>query len=297
MAIGFPCPPSVAAPVSWVAAPASACRRRQASSGVSPGRINLVPCGTGSLAPPRAALVCGMVGVVGDAEATARSAGATGARTGPGATGFVGVEMTPIRDPLTGFCSRDCLAGLRPSSRWSHRRIVSRPISMPINRRPPTSDSADSPAWASRSNSSRCGSNWAVAWLRGCRTWATAWDSVVGRAVASGEWMGSDMGADEAQYMWWSGRARGAPRAQSKRQRLDVGVIPHCFLLVLVDRLIWFSGFLGGFEFGWIGWLKFSVGSWFEWFVFGELVESLSSGFQVGPCSLNSGWVYGGGEC
>ena len=32
-------------------------------------------------------------------------------------------------------------------------------------------------------------------------------------------------------------------------------------------------------------------------FVVGGLVESLSSGFQVGPCSLNSGWVYGGGGC
>jgi hypothetical protein len=78
---------------------------------------------------------------------------------------------------------------------------------------------------------------------------------------------------------------------------LDVGVIPHCFLLVLVDRLIGFSGFMSDLRFGWIGWLIFFVGSWVRWFGFGELVESLGSGFQVGSWSHDLGWVSGGGGC
>ena len=298
MAITFSCPLSVAALVLWIAAPASACRRRQASNGVSPGRINRVPCGTGSLAPSDLGPARSAVVVAGDAgESATRSSGAAGVKTGPAATGFVGVEMAPIRDPRTGFCRLDRLAGLRPNSRWSHRRIVSRPISMPINRKPPTNDSADSPAWANRSNSSRCGSNWAVAWLRGCRAWDTAWVSVVGRTVASEEWMGSDMGADEAQYTWWSGRARGAPRAQSKRQRLDVGVIPHCFLLVLVDQRVGYSGFVVDVSFSWMSWLNFSVGSSCEYFVVGEYVEWLKSGVLSDVWLMSSGWIYGGGGC
>ena len=111
------------------------------------------------------------------------------------------------------------------------------------------------------------------------------------------EWMGSDMVLDEAWYACWSGDARVAPEAQSKRQRLDVGVIPHCFLLVLVGRLVGFLGFLSELSFGWVGWLILFVGSWVRWFVFGELVESLGSGFQVGSSSHHLGWVYGGGGC
>jgi hypothetical protein len=105
------------------------------------------------------------------------------------------------------------------------------------------------------------------------------------------------MGADGDWYEQRAVSASGAVGSSSKRQRLDVGVIPHCFLLVLVDRLIWVSGFLGDLRFGWIGWLKFSVGSWVRWFVIGELLESLGSGFQIGPWSLNLGWVSGGGGC
>jgi hypothetical protein len=259
--------------------------------------MNRVPFGTGSFAPRRAGPGCGVGGAIGDAgEAATRSSGATGAKTGPAATGFVGVEMAPIRDPRTGFCRRDRLAGLRPNSRWSHRRIVSRPISMPISRRPPTSDSADSPAWANRSNSSRCSSNWAVAWLRGCRAWATAWDSVVGRGVASGEWMGSDMVVNGSLYAWWLGSARGAPRAQSKRQRLDVGVLSYCFVLFLLGEA---DLFLGSF----IGWsirlIDFTV------FVSGALVELVSlsrwfAGFVshfLSGFSLGSGLIFGGGGC
>jgi len=263
-----------------------------------------MPSNIGLLAPLGARLGCAVGGVAGGVgESETHSAGAAGVKTDLVATGFVGVEMAPIRDPLTGFCRRDRLAGLRPSSRWSHRRIVSRPISMPIRRRPPTNDSTDSPAWASRSNSSRCGSNWAVAWLRGCRAWATAWDSVVGRAVASGEWMGSDMGADGAQYAWWSGGARGAPRAQSKRQRLDVGVLPY-FLFFLLDELshLWCSyvGWLSGL----VDSLSFGFRSLVKWWCYGSLVEPLEldlsvvySGRYLGRSPCAQGLVFGGGGC
>jgi hypothetical protein len=105
------------------------------------------------------------------------------------------------------------------------------------------------------------------------------------------------MGADGDWYEQRAVSASGAVGSWSKRQRLDVGVILHCFLLVLVIRLVGFSGFLSELSFGWIGWLKFSVGSWVKWFVFGELVESLGSGFQVDSWPYNLGWVCGGGGC
>ncbi len=136
----------------------------------------------------------------------------------------------------------------RPRSCLSHRRMVSRPISIPNKRRPPTSDSADSPARLKRSSSSRCGSSWAVAWLRGCRAWATAWASVVGRTGGNGWSMVSGWAVDGAQYAWRLGGARGAPRAHSKRKRLDVGVLPYCFLLSLLGEAV---SIFGSF----IGWL------------------------------------------
>lgn len=141
-------------------------------------------------------------------------------------------------------------AGLRLSSRSSQRRMVSRPTSIPINRRPPTSDSTDSPACLNCSNSSRCGSNCAVAWLRGCRAWATAWARVVGRRGLSEEWMGNDMVADGAQYAWSLSRARGAPRARSKRKRLDVGVLPYSFVLFLSDESDYISSLVSDWVVG-----------------------------------------------
>lgn len=159
----------------------------------------------------------------------------------------------------------------RPPRCWrSHRRIVSRPISIPMSRRPPTNDSADAPARLNRSNSSRCGSSRTVAWLRGCRAWATAWASVVGGVVMDGERTGNDMGADGALYAWWSGGARGALGAHSKRKRLDVGVLSYCFVLFLfgesaysfsslIDRFTRLVDFLG--------------------FVFGNMVELVSLSF------------------
>ncbi len=300
MAITFSCPLAVAAPVLWVPAPASACRLRQASHGVSPGRMNLVPCGTGTLAPRCAGPGGGVGGATGDAaEVATRSSGATGTGTGSAATGFVGVEIAPIRDPLTGFCRRDRLAGLRPNSRWSHRRMVSRPISMPISRRPPTNDSADSPACASRNNFSRCGSSCAVAWLRGCRAWATAWSSVVGRGVVSGEWMGSDMVVNGSLYAWWLGRARGAPWAQSKRKRLDVGVLPYFFLLFLLDEVGFFLGSVISWFIGLVDFLVFHFGVIVELVYLSSRFPRLLGHFsgRVILGSVEPSLVVGGGGC
>ncbi len=158
----------------------------------------------------------------------------------------VGIGSTVGRSPAEAPAEAFGLRRLR--SRWSQRRMVSRPILMPISPKPMASVSAESPASASRSNSSRCGSSCAVAWLRGCRDWATAWASVVGRGVVGGEWMGNDMVLDGPLYAWWSGRARGAPRAHSKRKRLDVGVLPYFFVLFLLGNSACFlSSCIGSF--------------------------------------------------
>ena len=205
----------------------AAVRRCSASYGVSPGRIKVVPSGTGSWAPPR---------IVNRLVLTGAGVDMTGGDS-------AGTSVAAITN---GVAASSCLPapfrrfrGFVPNCSCSQRRIVSRPISIPMSRRPPTSDSADSPACRRRSNSSRWDSSWAVAWFRGCRAWATAWVNVVGRTVANREWVGSDMGADAQRYGWWSGGARGAPQAHSKRQRLDVGVLPSLFLFV-------FGGYFGG---------------------------------------------------
>jgi hypothetical protein len=144
---------------------------------------------------------------------------------------------------------------LRAPRCWrSHRRMVSRPIPIPMSRRPPTKDSAEAPARLNRSNSSRCGSSRTVAWLRGCRACATAWASVVGGVVTDGERTGNDMGADGSLYAWWSGGARGAPGAHSKRIRLDVGVLYSCFVLFLLDDLSHRWGSI-------LAWVVFSLAS------------------------------------
>ncbi len=219
---------------------------------------------------------------------------------------FGATETWAASSAVTGADSEteriDCLrrlASFLPNCCCSHRRMVSRPISMPISRKPPTSDSADSPARLKRSNSSRCGSSCAVAWLRGCRAWATAWASVVGRGVVNGEWMGNDMGAIASFYMWWSGSARGAPEAQSKRKRLDVGVLPYFFVLFFLGE----SGFILGSLIGWfISLLDFLV------FVSGVSVElvSLSLWFhrfsahfacRIILGSFGPSLVVGGGGC
>ena len=261
--LGAPCVALTAASAASRAM-RSACRRFHASNGVSPGRMNLVPSSTGTFAPPCTEAERGAVAVVGVArESAGRSLGASAATSGKGATGLIDVALALVLDPFAVFRRR--FAGLRPSSLWSHRRMVSRPISIPISRSPPTSDSADSPAALSRSNSSRCASSCAVAWLRGCRAWATAWASVVGRAVVGEVWMGNDMGVIGERYAQRSGGARGAPRAHSKRKRLDVGVLTYFFLLFWLSELSSFFGFFVGRFIGPVGSLRlyfvFSVGS------------------------------------
>jgi hypothetical protein len=268
----------------------AASRRRKASLGLSPGRMSEVPSSTGSSAPRSSGGAGGAL--VNVAGAGKLGTGETGAATVDSAATGVdsGAGRMPLFRRLTGFL---------PSWSCSHRRRVSRPISIPISRRPPTSDSADSPAWASRSNSSRCASSCAVAWLRGCRAWATAWASVVGRAVVSGEWMGSDMVASGSLYAWWLGRARGAPKAHSKRKRLDVGVLPYFFLLFLFSELSSFFSFVVSW---FIGLVDFVV---FHFLVLVELVY-LSSWFLslVGRflsrffySSYSQSLVTGGGGC
>jgi hypothetical protein len=81
------------------------------------------------------------------------------------------------------------------------------------------------------------------------------------------------MGVIGERYAQHQGGARGAPHAQSKRQRLDVGVIPHCFLLVLVDRLVGLSGYFVDFRFSWLGWFVGSVGLGWVLFIFGGLLS------------------------
>ena len=200
-------------------------------------------------------------------------------------------------DSATGLkaCLRR-LAGFLPDCCCSHRRMVSRPISMPISRRPPASDSADSPARLKRSSSSRCGSSWAVAWLRGCRAWATAWASVVGRMGGNGWSMVSGWAVDGVQYAWRLGGARGAPRAHSKRKRLDVGVLPYCFLLLLVGEAVLIFGSFIGRLMKWVDYLDLvrgdfvelvSLSRWFPW-----VLDRFSSWSSHGSDS-----AFGGGGC
>ncbi len=167
------------------------------------------------------------------------------------------------------------LAGLRSDCWSSQRRKVSRPISMPSNRKPPTSDSTESPAWRSRSNSSRWTSSCAVAWLRGCRDWATAWASVVGGGGFDKECMGNDWVSNEARYADRTRIARGAPEAHSKRKRLDVGVSSYAFVFILVDDFGSFIGFLLHWLIRWLVSLSLYWGSFVEWLLNCSWVESL----------------------
>lgn len=245
------CPHSVATPVLRAAASVScsAYRRRQAANGVSPGWMNLVPSGTGSLAPPRTGPGCGAIAATGDAgESAARSAGVIGTVTGNGASVLIGVTTAPVRDPLADFCRRRRLAGVRPSSRLSHSRRVSWPMLMPSWRRPPTSEPTELPVWRSRSNSSRCGASWATARSRGQRARSTASASVGEGAGVTWECAVSDMGVIGGRYAQHQGGARGAPRARSKRKRLDVGVLPYFFVFFLLGE----AGFFFGSFIGWL---------------------------------------------
>jgi len=188
------------------------------------------------------------------------------------------------------------LAGFRPNSRLSHRRMVSRPTSMPIKRKPPTSDSADSPAWCRRNSSSWCDSSCAVAWLRGCLAWATAWANVVGGGGFDGEYPDSDMVANEAQYACRPGIARGAPRAHSKRKRLDVGVLYYCFVLLFWGEAGFFLGSLIGWLIELVDCLVFVRGVFVEWVYLSRWIPGFVGQFLDG-FSRGSGLVVGGGGC
>ena len=210
----------------------------------------------------------------------------------------IGAALATIAGwPAPGFAVRLLrLAGLRPSSQSSQRRMVSRPISMPSSRRPDARVSGESPAWCRRSSSSRCDVSCAVAWLRGCRTCSTAWAKVVGRGGVSEEYAGSDMGADGEWYEQRAVSASGAVGPWSTRKRLDVGVLPHFFVLFLLGE----AGFFLGLSVGWcIGLVDCLV------FVGGVIVELayLRSWFPgllgrfLSRFSLGSGLIFGGGGC
>lgn len=264
-----------------------ASRRRKASCGVSPGRIN------------EESRTGGDIGAVGRAES---GTGLTLLGPTPFSSG-----RSPAVSPDDGAgvasamwrCDLFRRAGFCPNSRSSQRRRVSRPISTPISRRPAVSVSTDSPACLSRSNSSRWDTSRTVAWLRGNRDCSTASAKVVGREVVSGGWMGSDMVVNGERYAWCLGSARGAPQAQSKRKRLDVGVVTCCFVLFLLDESGYFLSSL-------IGWFIRLVD--FLDFVFGALVELVPLRFwlhrlavhfssRVVLGSFNPSLVAGGGGC
>lgn len=210
----------------------------------------------------------------------------------------IGAALATIAGwPAPGFAVRLLrLAGLRPSSQSSQRRMVSRPISMPSSRRPDARVSGESPAWCRRSSSSRCDVSCAVAWLRGCRTCSTAWAKVVGRGGVSEEYAGSDMGADGEWYEQRAVSASGAVGSWSKRKRLDVGVLPYCFVFSLLNEA---GFFLGSF----IGWFIELVDSLvFVGSVFVELVDSSRwfvgfIGHFLSRFSLCSGLIFGGVGC
>jgi hypothetical protein len=93
--------------------------------------------------------------------------------------------------------------------------------------------------------------------------------------------------------------ARGAPRAHSKRKRLDVGVLPYFFVLFLLDesvyslssfvgwfiRLVDLLGFVLGVVFG-----SVVLSFWFDWLV-------VHFGGKVLLVSFYTGLAAGGGGC
>jgi hypothetical protein len=104
------------------------------------------------------------------------------------------------------------------------------------------------------------------------------------------------MGVIGERYAQHQGGARGAPRAQSKRKRLDVGVLPYCFVLFLLGEA---GFFLGSF----IAWFIELVDCLF--FVSDVLVELVSLsrwfagfiGLFLSRFTLGLGLICGGGGC
>jgi hypothetical protein len=115
------------------------------------------------------------------------------------------------------------------------------------------------------------------------------------------------MGVIGERYAQHQGGARGAPHAQSKRQRLDVGVLPYFFVLFLLDEAGYFlSSFIGWFL-GLVGSLRYYFRSLVKSWCYGSLVESLDLGSSViclsrllgssGGSSFELSLVAGGVEC
>lgn len=187
--------------------------------------------------------------------------------------------------------------GAMPNSWANQRRRVSLPMTTSKARSAKARVSVDSPAARNFSNSSRCGVSWAVAWLRGCRTWVTASASVRGGGVVNSERLGGRWVMIGSWYAQRAGSATVAARYQSKPKGLDVGVIPHCFLLILVTRWVGHSGYLVDLSYSWMSWLNSSAGSSCECLDYGEYLEWVRSGVLSDVCSISSGWIYGGGGC
>jgi len=211
-----------------------------------------------------------------------------------------GLALAVIPDWAAGFAARLLrLIGLRPSSRLSHSHRVSWPMSIPNWRRPPASEPTDSPVWRSRSNSSRCGASWATARSLGQRARATASANVSGEAGVRWEGAVSDMGVIGERYAQRRGSARGAPRAQSKRKRLDVGVLHYCFVLFSLGEAGFFLGSFVGWFIRWVDFLDFILGVlvglvslsfWFPRF-------TVHSSGRVTLGSFDPNLVAGGGGC
>jgi hypothetical protein len=89
------------------------------------------------------------------------------------------------------------------------------------------------------------------------------------------------MGVIGERYARHPGGARGAPRAQSKRKRLDVGVLPYCFVLFLLAESGSFLGSLVGSLLGLVESLRFIFRYLVQWVWVDLFVESLDLVFLV----------------
>jgi hypothetical protein len=115
----------------------------------------------------------------------------------------------------------------------------------------------------------------------------------------SGEYAGSDMGVDGDWYEQRAVSASGAVGLWSKRQRLDVGVLPYFLVLFLLGESVYSLGSFIGWFIRLIGCLGFVLGVlvysvalsfWFAWLVFGF-------GGRVVLLSFDPSLAAGGGGC
>ena len=128
--------------------------------------------------------------------------------------------------------------------RSSHTRSVSSETLTPNWPSDSASSRMEAPVRRSASRTSRYGANWANRWDRGRRPSVISRASACALSVVTGSWSGRGpvmlvgwAGGLRLFYPPLTGGATGAPRAPSKRKRLDVGVLTHAFVLVLLNRL------------------------------------------------------------